>query len=258
VIAREPVASYFIERDGFRMLLSQRNRAAFMLQNRITLTLCRRLRELNARIVASEIAGTAAPPVPERDAGEPSPARGTCSFDWRLFLPMLPVFRRYNAADLDAFANRVEALELARGQPLFRDGDDAGTCYLVVRGAIEITGARNGQRHRIGILGPGRLCGILAAIEEQPHSMSAAVRENAVLLEIGKDLFARLFKGDDRIAARFQEVISRELLQALARTNNHLTRLVSQARIRGGRKEKKQAEDLQRALGEQEFRPADA
>jgi len=257
VIARAPVASYFIERDGFRMLLSQRNRAAFVLQNRITLTLCRRLRELNARIVADETAGTAPPSaVVERDHGARSPARGPCTFDWRPFLPLLPIFRRYNAADLDAFVEAVEVVELARGQPLFRDGDDGGTCYVVVRGAIEITGARDGQRHRIGILGPGRLCGILAAIEEQPHSMSAAVRENAVLLEIGKPSFARLFKGDDRKAARFQEVISRELLQALARTNNHLTRLVSQARIRGGRREKKQADELQRALGEQEIRPA--
>ena len=257
VIARAPVASYFIERDGFRMLLSQRNRAAFVLQNRITLTLCRRLRELNARIVAHETAGTAPPSaVVERDRGAGSPARGPCTFDWRPFLPLLPIFRRYNAADLDAFVEAVEVVELARGQPLFRDGDDGGTCYVVVRGAIEITGARDGQRHRIGILGPGRLCGILAAIEEQPHSMSAAVRENAVLLEIGKSSFARLFKGDDRKAARFQEVISRELLQALARTNNHLTRLVSQARIRGGRREKKRADELQRALGEQEIRPA--
>jgi CRP/FNR family transcriptional regulator, cyclic AMP receptor protein len=258
VIARAPVAGYFIERDGFRMLLLQRNRAAFTLQNRIALMLCRRLRELNAKVVASDSIDKTAPPVQVQARQHIGPARGSGSFDWRAFLPVLPLFRRYSAADLDAFAATVGVMELARAQLLFRQGDDSGACYVVVRGAIEITGARNGQRHRIGILGPGRLCGILAAIEAQPHSMSAAARESALLLEIGKATFGRLFEGDDRMAARFQEVINRELLQALARTNNHLTRLVSQARIRGGRQENKHAEDLQCALGGQDCRSANA
>src|SRR6185312_12222546 len=116
-----------------------------------------------------------------------------------------------------------DVIELGRGQTLFREGEAASTCYVVVRGALEITGGRDGQRHRIGILGPGRLCGILALIEGERHSMSAAARENAVLFEIGADAFARLFRGDDRLAARFQETVNQELLQSLARTNNHLT-----------------------------------
>jgi CRP-like cAMP-binding protein len=254
VVARAAVAAHFIERDAFRMLLSQRNPAAFAIQNRIILTLCERLRRLNEKVVASDGGGKTAPPL--APAGDAPPRRGRCDFDWRAFLPILPLFRRFSAPDLADLAATGEVLELERGQPLFRDGEAPEACYVVVRGALEITGARNGYRHRIGVLGPGRLCGILAMIENQPHSMSAACRENAVLLEIGAGAFSRLFKSDDRLAARFQEVISQELLQALARTNNHLTRLVSQARIRGGRQERQQAEALQRALGEQDCRPA--
>jgi CRP/FNR family transcriptional regulator, cyclic AMP receptor protein len=255
VIARAPVAAHFIERDTFRMLLSQRNRAAFAIQNRITLTLCQRLRELNAKVVAHDNPEKAPPPISVQPAGDserPGPATG---FDWRAFLPVLPLFRRYSAADLDAFAAAVRAMDLPRGRPLFAQGGASESCYVVVRGAIEVTGSHSGQRHRIGILGPGRLCGILAIIEGQSHSMSAAAREDSVVLEIGRAAFERLFKGDDRIAARFQEVVNQELLQSLARTNNHLTRLVSQARIRGGGRERRQAEELQRALGGLECRP---
>lgn len=253
VIARTPLAGHFIERDGFRVLLAQRNRAAFTIQHRITLTLCRRLRELNAKIVAHESSGGAAPAMPEGPAAGPH-RRGACQWDWRSFLPILPIFRRYTAAERDEFAALAEVLELDRGQTLFRQGEPSTACYIVVRGAIEIDGARDSRRHRIGILGPGRLCGTLALIEGQPHSMSATARESSVLLEIGKPAFERLFHGDDRIAARFQESINQELLQALARTNNHLTRLISQARIRGGRQEKKQVEELGQALGAQDCR----
>ena len=266
VLARTAVAAHFIEREAFRMLLSQRNRAAFTIQNRITLTLCERLRQLNTKVVEAD--GTAKPGAassrgePAAPALEPAvadaapPRRGSCSFDWRAFLPVLPLFRRYSSAELEEFAGTAQVMELARGQPLFGQGEAASACYVVVRGALEVTGTRDGRRHRIGVLGPGRLCGILAMIEGAPHSMSAAARENAVLLEIGTAAFARLFKGDDRLAARFQEVVNQELLQALARTNNHLTRLVSQARIRGGRQGRQQAEALERALGGQDCRPA--
>jgi CRP/FNR family cyclic AMP-dependent transcriptional regulator len=161
VLARTAVAAHFIERDAFRMLLSQRNAAAFTIQNRITLTLCERLRQLNAKVGEADGAGAAPPPeaaVPARVA----PRRGSCSFDWRAFLPVLPLFRRYGPAELAEFAAAAQIMELSRGQALFRHGDPAGTCYVVVRGALEITGARNGRVHRIGVLGPGRLCGILA------------------------------------------------------------------------------------------------
>jgi CRP-like cAMP-binding protein len=256
VVARAPVTAWFIERDGFRMLLAQRDRAAFAVQQRITRTLCQRLRELNAKIVAADAPESAAPPLSGVSADPGGTRRGTCSFDYREFLPLLPVFRRFSALELKEFTDRTELLELARGSLLFQQGDAGTAAFVVVRGALEILRAENGRRHRIGVLGPGRLCGVLALIEGQAHSMSAAAREPTVLLELSRPAFDSLFAGNDAVAAKFQDAINRELLQSLARANIHLTRLVSQARIRGGRQQKKQADELQRALGEQECRAA--
>jgi len=256
VVARSPVAGYVIEREGFRMLLAQRDRAAFTVQNRVSRALCQRLRELNARIVAADTSGNAAPPLSGESADPAGVCRGRCSFDYRAFLPILPAFARFGAGDLDAFVQRTQVLELDRGQVLFRQGDAGEAAFVIVRGALEIQHAENGVRHRIGILGPGRLCGVLALIEGEAHSMSATAREATVLLELARPAFDELFNGHDRVAARFQDAINRELLQALARTNNHLTRLVSQSCIRGGRQEQKKAEELQRALGATECRAA--
>jgi CRP-like cAMP-binding protein len=256
VVAREPVAGYFLERDGFHMMLAQRNRAAFTIQGRITRTLCRRLRELNARIVASDAPESIVPAADEVGTSPSAPQRGRSSFDYRAYLPMLPLFRGFSAVEIETFSGLAEVLELSRGQLLFRQGEAAAACHVVVRGAVEVTGAQNGLRHRVGVLGPGRLCGVNALIEGRPHSLSAVARERATLLEIGKAAFDRLFTGDDRIAAKFQNAINHELLQALARTNNHLTRLISQSRIRGGRQDQKQAEELQRALATEDCRTA--
>lgn len=256
VVAREPAAGYFLERDGFHMLLAQRNHAAFTIQARVTRTLCARLRDLNARIVASDAPERVAPAADAAVASSAPRERGNPSFDLGAFLPVLPLFRSFSASEIQSVADLAQVMELGRGQVLFGEGDASSACYVIVRGAVEVTGVHKGLRHRVGVLGPGRLCGLNALIEGRPHSMSAVTRERATLLELGKAAFERLHAGQDRLAAKFQGAIAQELLQALARTNNHLTRLISQSRIRGGRKDRKQAEELQHALAVEDCRTA--
>jgi hypothetical protein len=86
--------------------------------------------------------------------------------------------------------------------------------------------------------------------------LTATARENSVVLEMDKSILNALFLGESRTASRFRDAIDRELLQALARTNNHLTRLISQARIRGGRRDTTRANALQCALASTEYRAA--
>ncbi len=254
VVARSAVTSHALDRDSFRMLLAQRNNAAFQIQNRIARTLCARLRELNARILANETPEHVAPPVGRMAASDAR--RGAPSFDYRAFLGLLPVFRRFSPAEIDEFARLATVIEPSRGEIVFEQGTPSKMWHILVRGAVEISNANGGRHRRIGILGPGRLCGLLALIEEQPHSMSAAAREKSLLLELDRPAFDRLYSGSDRLASRFQDAVNQELLQALARTNNQLMRLISQARIRDARTKAADVEELQRALGTQDCRTA--
>ena len=253
VTARSAVTGYTVDRDNFRALLAQRNRAAFQIQSRIARTLCARLRDLNARVLAAEAQTQVAPPLAVREEGA---ARGSeVAFDWRAFLPALPFFRRFASPEIDEFAGLAAVMQRRRGERVFEQGAAGTAWYIVVRGAVEIANAHDGRQRRVGILGPGRLCGLLALIEERPHSMSAVAREDAILMEFDRRAFERLYCGADRLSSRFQEAVNQELLTALARTNNHLARLISQARIRDART-RADVEALQQALGTQDCRLA--
>lgn len=248
VRAREPAVCHRVGRDGFRLLLAQRVPAVFAVQQRITLAMCRRLRALNARVMAAEAGG------PELPAARPEPASAPVAeapFDLPAFLPVLAPFRDFSPAQVALLMAMTRTLRLPRGETLFRQDDPADTAWIVVRGALELTALRGDRLHRIGVLGPGRLCGVLALIEERPHSMQARVREQATLLALDRAAFRRLLGGHDALAMKMQQAVNRELLQALARTNNHLTRLVSRARVRG-----LPATELEQALGGQGVRPA--
>ncbi len=248
VIAREPTACLSMERDAFRMLIAQGNRAVLAINHRITLGLCQRLRELNGKILAHSAPRHLAL-VLHQQPGKRVP----CAFDCRAFLTLLPALRQFNAEELNELTGATAVFDLPRGAPLFNAGEASDACYIVIRGALEISREQNGEHRRIGILGPGRLCGILAMIEGEAHSMSATAREHVTLMEIPKTVFVRYYDGAALGAPKFQQAVNQELLQALARTNNHLTRLISQARIRD---HGHQAEELNRALCEQDCRAA--
>jgi CRP-like cAMP-binding protein len=165
----------------------------------------------------------------------------------------LPALRHFSAGDIDELSNASTVFDVPRGTMLFSAGEPSDACYVVVRGALEISREQNGEHRRIGILGPGRLCGLLALIEGAPHSMSATARENTTLMEIPKAVFEYYYNGTAQGALKFQQAFNQELLQALARTNNHLTRLISQARIRN---HGQHVDELNRALCEQDCRAA--
>ena len=226
VIAAEATACLAIERDAFRALAVQGNRAARALHQRITLALCQRLRTLNGRILALSEAEALAPAVPPY-----ATPRRPVSFGFREFLSLLPPFQLFSTGDLDALLKVSTVFELPRGALLFSAGEAGGACYVVIRGALEISRDQDGSLRRIGILGPGRICGVLGLIEGVSHSMSAAVRETATLLEIPAAVFQGYHTGEARGALKFQCAVNQELMRSLARTNNHLTRLISQARI---------------------------
>lgn len=250
VIAQEPTTCLSMERDAFRMLIAQGNRAVLAINHRIMLGLCQRLRELNGKILARSSPEYLAPAT-QRQAQ----ARQRCGFDHRPFLGLLPAFRHFSTEDIQELDASACTFDLARGAELFSTGDSSDACYVVIRGALEISRERGGERRRIGILGPGRLCGILALIEDAVHSMSATAREQVTLMEIPRAVFTRYYDGTARGALKFQQAINQELLQALARTNNHLTRLISQARIRhDGQHVDEYVGELGRALCAQDCR----
>ena len=121
-------------------------------------------------------------------------------------------------------------------------------CFIVVRGAVEIRARHAKRERRMAVLGPGQLLGYMSALENSTHGSDAIVREQATLLEIPRDAFEQLYFGATPAATRLQRLIQKSLLLSLGQTNRHLTRLISQAKLRGADKEGK---ELEKAYGGQ-------
>lgn len=245
VIARTGVNGLLVERDDFRALIAQRDEAVIKFQHAITLMLARKLRALNAKVLACDTPGD--PPAGDNlladDPLDGVPRKRSASFDYRRFLPLLELFREFGEEDIDQVVARAKLLELPRGHGVFAAGQPVSASYVIVRGAIEVSalrvppeGGRGEARwRRIAVLGPGEWVGVISQLDGIIHGSSGRTRENTLLLEIDRTAFESLYRTSSATSAKIQRAINRSLLRSLRRTNNHLARLISQAHIRGHR-----------------------
>ena len=249
VTATENLAGWFIERDDFRALVAQRVPGALRVQHTLTLVLSDKLRSLNAKVLEVP----AAEDKPARKSNGADPLAGVkrakqASFDFKPFLPHLPIFEGFDSAEIGEILAVANVLEVPRGQKIFTAGQPSTACFIVVRGAVKIRAQHEKRERRMAVLGPGQLLGYMSALEKSVHGSDAVVREDALLLEIPAKAFESLYFGNTSASTKLHRVIQKSLLLSLGQTNRHLTRLISQAKLRGAEKE---GVELEKAYGGQ-------
>jgi CRP-like cAMP-binding protein len=233
VAARSAVAGWFVARDDFRALVASRDPAALEVQREITRILAAKLRALNAKVRGHP----AAEDRPARSPGDRNYPSKRPSFDWKAFLPVLPCFEGFDAYEIEELVGRASVRELERGAPLFRPGEAASACYIVVRGAVEVCSRSGGLERRVAVAGPGEIVGYLAVLAGEPHAAEARVRETACLLVLPAAQFLAVYNADSGSSVSLQHAIHKSLLRSMGRTNTQLTRLISAARLRGAQAE---------------------
>jgi len=251
VTATEALSGWFIERDDFRALVAQRVPGAVRVQHNLTLVLSDKLRSLNANVL--DVAAAEDRPAGKSSGADPLAGvqrAKTASFDFRPFLPHLPIFEGFDAAEIAEIVAVADVLELPRGQKIFSVGQPSSACFIVVRGAVEIRARHEKRERRMAVLGPGQLLGYMSALEKSAHGSDAIVREQALLLEIPAKAFESIYFGASPASTKLHRAIQRSLLSSLGQTNRHLTRLISQARLRGAAKE---GDELAKAYSGQVF-----
>ncbi|MEO8143173.1 MAG: cyclic nucleotide-binding domain-containing protein [Betaproteobacteria bacterium] len=253
VVAHSNVDAWFVGRDDFRALVASRELAALEVQRAITRSLSDKLRGLNNRV--KEYPAVEDRPVTQAaPAGDPLAAvkrSRQASFDWQAFLPVLPFFEGFDDEEIDELAATGKVLELPRGAWAFVAGRPAESCFLVLRGALEVFTRTGVLERRVAIAGPGELVGFMAVINAAPRSNNARVREACCLLEIPCAAFLEIYDGSSGTTVSLQHAIHRSLMRSIARTNTQLTRLISHARLNAAQA---QAADLEAALHGQLWR----
>ncbi|MDH3318608.1 MAG: cyclic nucleotide-binding domain-containing protein [Betaproteobacteria bacterium] len=249
VAASTNVDGWFLDRDDFRALAAQRSPEARSLQHALTLILMEKLRAMNSRVLEAATPGDR--PAGQAGAGDPlaevKRVRKT-AFDFKPFLPLLPVFEGFDEGEVAEVMDASRLLELPQGHGIFASGQPSTAAFVVLRGAVEVYAGVAKRERRMAVLGPGQIFGFMSLLQGGTHGSAASARESSILLEIPSKAFEALYGGDTALSTALHQAIQRSLLASLAQTNRHLTRLISLARLRGAHRE---GDKLETALGGQ-------
>ncbi len=133
----------------------------------------------------------------------------------RSFLESSPLFENISPGELDQLVDKLSQYVVPHGQVLFEEGEQGTSCFMIVRGSVEVTIRDGDGIRRIAVLGPGRIFGEMSLLEGAPRSATCQAQEDSILLEIGADVFMSLVESGSPLGGRILEAVVRNLLRGL-------------------------------------------
>lgn len=136
-----------------------------------------------------------------------------------------PAFRDFSADEMAELLRSMQRWDLARGTLLFKEGDGGYTCYVIVRGTVDVSVKVRGQAQLLAQLGPGSVFGQASLIAGEPRSVSCSIRRDAILAEIDAATCERLLNTKGALALKLLAALNQGLVAALRSADRQLMRL---------------------------------
>jgi CRP-like cAMP-binding protein len=116
-------------------------------------------------------------------------------------LERVPTLRLLGTTALRMLAIGSEQRDIARGDLLFKVGDDADAGFIVQRGAFRIDDGGGAEI----IAGPGALIGELALVVAMKRPSTALAIEHSSVIRVARSLFQRVLESDPVAARRLRD-----------------------------------------------------
>jgi CRP-like cAMP-binding protein len=116
-------------------------------------------------------------------------------------LERVPTLRLLGTTALRMLAIGSELRQVARGEALFKAGDEADAGFIVQRGAFRV---EDGGGADI-VAGPGALIGELALVVAMQRPSTATALEHSSVIRLARSLFQRVLESDPAAARRLRD-----------------------------------------------------
>ncbi len=99
----------------------------------------------------------------------------------------------------------------ARGEVIFREGDDADAMYMIHKGKVEIRKETGYLDEKIQVLGEGEFIGEMAIIDSVPRSANAIALEDCELIRMDRESFEKAIEKNNDFAVNVIRFLSKRL-----------------------------------------------
>jgi CRP-like cAMP-binding protein len=117
----------------------------------------------------------------------------------------------------------MDAVKIAKGSILFKEGDDGEHLYIIIDGKLKLgTSSGDGRENLLSILGPGEMFGELSLFDPGPRTSTATAVTDAKLLSLSHEKVIPWLKQNPEVSLQLLTRLS----QRLRRTNEAVGDLV--------------------------------
>ena len=94
-------------------------------------------------------------------------------------------------------ANILERRTLKDGETVFREGEAAGSAFIVQTGEVAIIRLIGAVPTELAVIGQGGVFGEMALIDDKPRMATAKVRGGAAIVTVTKAMYEQKLKNTD-------------------------------------------------------------
>ena len=149
-------------------------------------------------------------------------------------LQRMPVFGAASAETLAFILETTRDFVVPTGGYFFREGDEAGSMFVLESGRVEVLREYGGQKVRLCELGPGDCFGEMSLIECRNRSAAVKALTNCTAIELPLDTLHTLYERDLKQFVLIQMNIAREISRRLRTADKLLFEAKVAAKDSGG------------------------
>jgi NTE family protein len=121
----------------------------------------------------------------------------------------IPIFHNLTSAEIEKVAEKVQILELKKGDLVFEEGKGNPYFYAISTGIVEVFRSAKGNSTEIlEILRKGDYFGIISLLTNQPHSSTAICLEDTRLLRMNSKDFRKILNEIPSLSISFSKMLS--------------------------------------------------
>ncbi len=94
-------------------------------------------------------------------------------------------------------ADILERRTLKDGETVFREGEPAGSAFIVQNGEIVISRLVDGKPRELAVIGKGSVFGEMALIDDKPRMATAKAKGGATIVTVTKMMYKQKLKNTD-------------------------------------------------------------
>lgn len=130
------------------------------------------------------------------------------------FLAKVPLFRGFDADDLERFADATMVRSFGRGENLFEVGDPGSSLHIITKGTVQVLQPGREANVPLARMNVGDFIGEMAILNDAPRSATARALDEVETLVLDKAAFRELIVTRPEVGLRLLEVMSTRIRAA--------------------------------------------